>query len=52
MKASRALGKDHPDFNAITFYGDVLWTRVKSRLQFGAKRIVTFELGPDIEDDR
>jgi hypothetical protein len=45
------VGKEHPDYDPITFYGDLLWTRVKARSQFDVKRIVTFELGPDIDDD-
>ena len=31
MKESRVLGKNNPDYNAITYYGDTLWTRVKAR---------------------
>ena len=30
-KAAQALGKEHPDYNPISYYGDLLWTRVIAR---------------------
>ena len=52
MKAAQQRGKEHPDYDAVTYYGDLLWTRVKSQAQFGEKETETFKLGPDIEEDR
>lgn len=51
MKAARTLGKNNPDYDPLVYYGDSLWTRVKSRAQLEVKRIVTFDLGPDIKED-
>ena len=44
-------GKCHPDYDPVAYYGDLLWTRVKSRQQLGTKRVVTFPIGVDVARD-
>ena len=52
MKAAQQRGKDHPDYDPVVYYGDLLWTRVMSRTEIDAKLVETFDLGPDIDEDR
>ena len=52
VKEQKLIGKTHIDYDPKIFYGNLLWTRVKSRAQLKARRIITFELGSDIAFDR
>ena len=47
-KKAEKLGKNHPDYDPKVFYGELEWTRIKSREQFGVSKIITFRIGPDI----
>ena len=50
-KLAQNLGKDHEDYDPVKYYGELEWTRVKARSQFTAQRIVTFLIGPDLDED-
>ena len=52
MKAAQQRGKDHPDYDPVVYYGDLLWTRVMSRSVIEARVVETFDLGPDVAEDR
>ena len=52
MKAAQQRGKDHPDYDPVVYYGDLLWTRVMSRAEIDARLVETFDLGPDVYEDR
>ena len=51
-KAAQALGKEHPDYNPIVYYGDLLWTRLMARSLGVENPPQTFLLGPDIAQDK
>jgi hypothetical protein len=52
MKVAQQRGKDHPDYDARVYYGDLLWTRVIPRAPVGVSVFETYEIGPDIQSDR
>ena len=52
LKAAQQRGKLDQDYDARVYYGDLLWTRVRTRADLDDKDIATYNFGEDLEEDR